>query len=225
MKYFIAVFLVSIFGMFGLISLLDRLAGEERDPVIYLSPTECKGNHGVWRWDAKVDAEKPPDKIPEDHHVTPAIMKRWLVPYENIGTKSPRRGREREWYCLTGRVVLVRAEEDGDLHILLSGEKPQDNDFWTVAEVPLGKPWEAIRKEVFGWSSAQKFPFTCRIEHELKLDPFDSDPATKRPVIRVVGKAFFDAEHKTDEENLRSDHKTIVWEIHPIMKLETLSSR
>ena len=47
---------------------------------------------------------------------------------------------EQKWYALTGRVVELRAEEDGDLHIALadvSGDKPGT----VVAEIPAKAEW------------------------------------------------------------------------------------
>jgi hypothetical protein len=89
---------------------------------------------------------------------------------------------EQKWYALTGRVVDLRAEEDGDLHIALadaSGDKPGI----VVAEIPAQAEWCDLRKIVFGWTEVQ-FPFRVRSGRKLKI--------AQPPVITVIGKAFFD---------------------------------
>jgi hypothetical protein len=69
-----------------------------------------------------------------------------------------------------------------------------------------------MRKTVFGWSS-QKFPFDTKTGHKLRL--------RRRPIVRVVGKAFYDAKHgKKATPKRRRDHANVtVWEIHPVMRL------
>ena len=60
--------------------------------------------------------------------------------------QSERTGRENNWYCLTGRVVELKVEADGDLHIALddaTGDKPGV----VVCEVPAKPQWCEIRFE------------------------------------------------------------------------------
>jgi hypothetical protein len=181
-----------------------------------VSPVECKGDHGKWRWKVKTEKDRLPANIPADHRVTPADIAAWEPPEARITTRTPRVGREKEWYELTGRVVLVKAEEDGDLHIQLGDPKGRGR-MEVVVEVPVdhGHPdsdWSDIRKIVFAWSD-QKFPFTTLTGHKLRLN--------QRPVIRVVGKAFYDAKHgKKATPNRRKGKRYVtVWEIHPVMLL------
>jgi hypothetical protein len=66
---------------------------------------------------------------------------------------SARIAAEQKWHALTGGVVEIRAEEDGDLHIALqdaTGDKPGI----AVAEIPAKpqKEWCELRKIVFGWT-------------------------------------------------------------------------
>ena len=119
---------------------------------------------------------------------------------------------EQKWYALTGRVVELRAEEDGDLHIALadaSGDKPG----MVVAEIRAKAEWCELRKIVFGWTEVQ-FPFRVRSGRKFKL--------TQAPVITVIGKAFFDIGHApADHSNRRTDLQGYAaWEIHPVMKLD-----
>jgi hypothetical protein len=89
-----------------------------------------------------------------------------------------------------------------------------------VVEVPVdhGHPdsaWSTIRKTVFGWSD-QRFPFMTKTGHKLRLN--------RKPVVRVVGKAFYDAKHgkKTTPNRRRDKPNLTVWEIHPVMRLEVV---
>jgi hypothetical protein len=132
------------------------------------------------------------------------------------GTRTPRVGREKEWFELTGKVMLVKAEEDGDLHVQLGDPKGKGR-MQVIVEIPVdhGHPdsaWSSIRKTVFGWSD-QEFPFTTKTGHRLRLN--------RKPVVRVVGKAFYDAVHgKKATPNRRRDQANVtVWEIHPVMRL------
>jgi hypothetical protein len=117
---------------------------------------------------------------------------------------------------LTGKVLLVKAEEDGDLHIQL-GDPKGEGRMQVVVEVPVyhGQPdsqWSNIRKTVFGWSS-HRFPFATITGHRLRLN--------REPVIRVVGKAFYDAAHakKSTPNRRKGNPHVTVWELHPIWRL------
>jgi hypothetical protein len=118
---------------------------------------------------------------------------------------------EQKWYALTGRVIEVRAEADGDLHIGLadaSGDKPGV----VMAEVPARPQWCELRQIVFGWTRAQ-FPFRVRPGRKLKI--------TQLPPITVIGKAFFDIDHApADQSNRGTDlPEYAAWEIQPVIKL------
>jgi len=57
-----------------------------------------------------------------------------------VTVQQERIGIENNWYALIGRVVAVKVEADGDLHIALSdatGDKPGI----VVVEIPLGPQW------------------------------------------------------------------------------------
>jgi hypothetical protein len=203
--------------------LTASVLGRSRKPrptVTYVSPIECKGDHGKWRWKVKTEKDRAPANIPADHQVTPADIAAWEPPDGKITTRTPRVGREREWYQLTGKVMLVKAEEDGDLHIQLGDPKGKDR-MQVIVEVPVdhGRPdsaWSKIRKTVFGWSD-QEFPFKTKTGHKLRLN--------QRPVVRVVGKAFYVAKHgrKATPNRRRGKQLNVtVWEIHPVMRLTVL---
>jgi hypothetical protein len=118
---------------------------------------------------------------------------------------------EQKWYALTGRVVDLKVEADGDIHIALVDAN--GNSVGTVsAEIPVGPKWCEIRQTVFGWTM-QKFPFSVKTAHTLKI--------REAHVIAVTGKAFYDIGHApADHSNRRTSPKDYaVWEVHPVMAL------
>ncbi|MDE2235710.1 MAG: hypothetical protein KGK44_09200, partial [Gammaproteobacteria bacterium] len=136
------------------------------------------------------------------------------------GRNEHRLPAEKKWYQVTGKVVLVRAEADGDLHIELEDAPVTNNrnimkmdvEVPSNTDVQAGTPWCSIRRTVFSWSS-QQFPFTTsdKLLHLME-----------HPVITVVGEAFYDTDHapRGNFGNRRPAQKTVsVWEIHPVMEL------
>jgi hypothetical protein len=139
----------------------------------------------------------------------------WQGPTEHLTRSSKRIAAENKWYALTGRVVDLRVEADGDLHIALqdaTGDKPGV----VVAEIPAKQQWCDARSTVFSWTHAT-FPFRVRSGRKLKI--------THPPIITVIGKAFFDINHApADQSNRRTDLRGYAaWEIHPVMKLDVKS--
>ena len=91
------------------------IGAADSPPVTFVSPRDCRDNHGKHRCSVKIES------------VTPSDIYRWPgldVPL----TQSPERtGIENQWFALTGRVVALKVEADGDLHTALqdaTGEKP-----------------------------------------------------------------------------------------------------
>ena len=133
--------------------------------VTYESPCECQDNHGKHRWAEKNDPEQPPADATEIQAVTPSDIFTWQGPTEYLVPSSARIWSEEKWYALTGRVVDLRAEEDGDLHIALqdaTGDKPG-----IVVEIPVKPLWCELRKIVFGWTQIE-FPFRVRSGEKTK---------------------------------------------------------
>ena len=165
---------------------------------------------GTYRWDVKTDKATVPAEVAD---VTPSKIGEWDGPGGKFGYNTPRIPEEERWYRVTGKVTLVRAEPDGDLHIQMVDADANGDAVNIVVEIPNGSKWCEIRKTVFGWTNV-KFP---RKNGELKL--------IKEPVITVTGKAFYDGQHsdKKKTSNRRKDSArgkpTTVWEIHPVMEL------
>jgi len=181
------------------------------EPVTCDSPCDCHNAHGEGRWSVKTDSSLPPTDASAIQAVTPSEMFGWPGPDAALTMQSERTGIENKWFALTGRVVELKVEEDGDLHIALhdvTGDKPGV----VVCEVPEGPLWCEIRKTVFSWTGAQ-FPFQIRTVQTLKV--------IDAPIITVIGKAFFDiSDIPKDQSNRRTDLPGYAaWEIHPVMKL------
>ena len=179
--------------------------------VTYESPCECRDNHGKHRWAEKNDPALPAAETSAIRAVTPSDIFNWQGPTEPLKSSSERIAAEQKWYALTGRVIELRAEEDGDLHIALkdaAGDKPG----FVVVEIPAKPQWCELRKIVFGWTKVQ-FPFHVRSGRKLKI--------AQPPIITVIGEAFFDIGHApADHSNRRTDLEGYAaWEIHPVMKL------
>jgi len=126
---------------------------------------------------------------------------------------SERTGIENKWFALTGRVVAVKVEADGDLHIALAdatGDKPGI----VVCEIPEKPQWCSIRETVFSWTRT-KFPFHTSSARKLNV----ANP----PIITVVGRAFFDIGHSLKDQS-KNRRKNLpgyaAWGIHPVIKLE-----
>ena len=193
----------------GLLVALTRLLlipAHGKQPVVFVSPCECIGNHGVSRWAAKTDLAEPPTNERDIKQATPSDMLSWSGPGGRITQRSERAGVENQWYAVTGRIEKIKTEDDGDLHIDL---KDTSTAAVTVVEIPLGPRWCELRKLVFSWTDAA-FPLAGR----LKL--------LQHPNVTVVGKAFYDIDHSGNDtvRNRRSyDASLGVWEIHPVMKL------
>jgi hypothetical protein len=130
----------------------------------------------------------------------------------HLDWQSERTGIENNWYALTGRVVAVKVEADGDVHVALqdaAGDKPGI----VVCEVPAKPQWCEIRKTIFSWTRT-RFPLHIQSTRKLATDG--------APIVTMVGKAFWDIGHAPrDGLNRRKrlpDYA--VWEIHPVMKLD-----
>jgi hypothetical protein len=160
----------------------------------------------------KNDAENPPTDASAIQAVTPSDIFGWPTP--EVLMQSERTGVEQKWFAVTGLVVAIKVEADGDLHIALS-DATGDKQGTVVCEVPLKPHWCDIRKTVFGWT-ATRFPFQTSSVKRLKI----ANP----PVITVIGRAFWDtAQAPKDQSNHRKYMPGYaVWEIHPVMKVDVV---
>jgi hypothetical protein len=136
----------------------------------------------------------------------------WPGPAEHLTQSSERTEIENNWFALTGRVVAVKVEMDGDLHLALQ-DATGDKAGIVVCEIPVKQQWCSIRETVFSWTTT-RFPFHTSSDRKLKL--------IEAPIITVTGKAYWDVGHAPKDQSNRRSHLPgyAAWEIHPVMRLE-----
>jgi len=182
--------------------------------VTFVSPCECQSQKSGSRWTPKTDPSPVPLDKSAIQSVTPSRIYDWKGPEPNVpltpetDTRIPA---EQKWYNLTGRLVNLKVEADGDITLVFKdadGRKAGS----VGAEIPVGPQWCELRKLVFGWTT-QSFPFSFKGSQTLEM--------REQHVITVTGKAFFDADHApSDRSNRRTKPKKYaVWDIHPVMAL------
>jgi hypothetical protein len=184
------------------------------DTVTFLSPCECHGEKRGSRWPVKTDPSPVPLDKSTIQSVTPLQIYEWKGPEQNVPLTpetDTRIAAEQKWYNLTGRLVSVKVEADGDITLVLKdadGKKAGS----VGAEIPVGSTWCELRKIVFGWTT-QSFPFSFKASQTLEM--------REQHVITVTGKAFFDVDHAAANHSNRriKPKKYAVWEIHPVMAL------
>jgi hypothetical protein len=182
--------------------------------VTFVSPCECQGQKSGSRWPAKTDPSPVPLDKSTIQSVTPSQIYDWKGPEPNVpltpetDTRIPA---EQKWYSLTGRLVSVKVEADGDITLVLKDADSKKAGSVNT-EIPVGPEWCELRKLVFGWTT-QSFPFSFKESQRLELH--------EQHVITVMGKALFDVDHASaDRSNRRTKPKKYsVWEIHPVMEL------
>ena len=103
-----------------------------------------------------------------------------IVPQRPGKTASRANGYRKHVVHITGRVVAVEVEADGDLHIVL-GDATSPKPGIVVCEVLAGATWCEISKTVFSWTRT-RFHLHIRSTREFNLN--------ETPIIRVIGKAF-----------------------------------
>ena len=90
--------------------------------VTFASPCECQGQKNGSRWAAKTDPSPVPADKSTIQSVTPSQIYDWKGPEPNVpltpetNTRIPA---EQKWYNLTGSLVSVKVESDGDITLVL----------------------------------------------------------------------------------------------------------
>src|SRR6266536_4732462 len=175
------------------VAFLSNAAAATTPPVTFESPCECRDNHGEHRWAVKNDPSTPPVDASAIQAVTPSDVFGWPGPAEHLTQSSERTGIENNWFALTGRVVAVKVEMDGDLHVALQ-DATGDKAGIVVCEIPAKQQWCAIRETVFSWTTT-RFPFHTNSDRKLKVIVLGRRPCAQGSVepekpssrIRSVG--------------------------------------
>jgi hypothetical protein len=201
--------------LLNLLAVVSASSAPTKQVVTFVSACTCKGDHHKDRWTAKTDPALPPSDKSKITAITPSQIFQWpgVGASAGITRQSNRIVSEQRWFALTGRVVDVRVEGDGDIHVALmdaNGNKPG-----TVGvEIPPGPQWCKFRQLVLSWTDAT-FPFNYPTASKLKIQ--------KNHVITATGKAFYDVDHApNDFSNQRPKPFKpgyAVWELHPVMGL------
>jgi hypothetical protein len=168
------------------------IAAASSPPVTFESPCSCRDNHGEHRWAVKNDPSTPPTDASEIQALTPSDVFSWPGPPEHLTQSSARTVIENNWFALTGRVVDVKVEMDGDIHVALQ-DATGDKAGIVVCEIPAKQQWCSIRETVFGFT-ATRFPFHTSSAKKLN--------ATDPPIITVTGRAFFDIGHALKDQSI-----------------------
>ena len=202
----------STFTIAVIVLVCGTLLAAPQPPVTFESPCECRDNHGEHRWSVKNDPSLPPTDASAIQSVTPSEVLSWPGPDEHLTQSSERTGIENNWFALTGRVVDVKVEMDGDLHLALQ-DATGDKAGIVVCEIPAKQQWCSIRETVFSWTTT-RFPFHTSSDRKLKL--------IGGQIITVTGKAYWDVGHAPKDQSNRRSHLPgyAAWEIHPVMKIE-----
>ena len=90
--------------------------------VTFVSACECQGQKSGSRWPAKTDPSPVPLDKSAIQPVTPSQICEWKGPESNVPLTpetDTRIAAEQKWYNLTGRVVGVKVEGDGDITLVL----------------------------------------------------------------------------------------------------------
>jgi hypothetical protein len=163
------------------IAFVCSAAAATQPPVTFDSPCSCHDNHGKARSSLKNDPAKPPTDANAIQAVTPSDIFSWPGPGVHLTQGSKGIAAENKWFAVTGRVVEMKVEADGDVHLGLqdvTGDKLES----VVVEVPAKPKWCEIRKVLFAWTKT-KLRFRALSDKTLKVN--------QAPVITVTGKAFF----------------------------------
>src|SRR5207244_10823467 len=119
-------------------------------------------------WPAKTHPSPLPLDKSAIQSVTPSQIYEWKGPEPSMPLTpetDTRISAEQKWYNLTGRVVNLKVEGDGDITLVLKdadGKKAGSVN----AEIPVGPEWCELRKVCFGLP-LQIFRLCCKVSHWL----------------------------------------------------------
>lgn len=125
---------------------LAAFAGKK--PVL-IEPCDCTAvGTGEERWTVKTDPQPAPVNTATVPQITPADMCAWQAPSQPVG--ETRTADEQKFYALVCKIVAMKLEDDGDLHIEV--ENTGGASGRVVVELPCGPTWCEMRKHVIEWT-------------------------------------------------------------------------
>jgi hypothetical protein len=175
-------------------------------------------NEAHWRWTEKTDLSLA-GQTPRYTSIN-AMLSSWAIPEVYRGNASKcldRFGRERTNYYLYGWVHRVKkGEEDGDWHMELTATRnvtPRDNCI--VVEIPSpddGSQYRIVRDQFDA------------ILADAGVTINSSGDLSSPVRVKIVGPAFFDAEHRGARGTTNPPHghgrcnsdSRALWELHPV---------
>jgi hypothetical protein len=128
--------------------------------------------------------------------------------------QSERTGLENKWFALTGRVVAVQVEADGDLHIAL-GDATDPKPGIVVCEIPAGPTSCEIPQNHFQLD-ANAIPPAHSLD-ERTCDQRNADHHSNCKAFWDVGQA-----PKDQSNRIKRLPQYAVWDIHPVMTLHVV---
>jgi len=176
----------------------------------------CNAPH--YRWPEKVSTALIRQR-PETTTIA-MMLTRWSIPPIGPGAGywcSGRVDRERQVYVVAGWLRYAdTTKDDGDWHLELTHAPDDAREQCIVVEIPAPR-----------WGSVYAAP-RATLDSVMRTVGLSRGGRVSPPVrIRVIGPAFFDAEHVHGSRHLRAQGHghcnsslLALWEIHPVYRVE-----
>jgi hypothetical protein len=173
--------------------------------LLALAPTAPRAaDH--FRWDVKTATDPLAGEIHRHAAATVAELCEVPRPYR-VGTHTPRQAPvEQTIYTVKALFLFYRAEEDGDIHVVL--QDPADESQTFIAEIP--DP-----------DAAQSSPFAAEIARlrtsfERRWPPSSSRRNGEQALVEVTGIGFFDMRHNAIGSAPNG------FELHPLLDMKVI---
>jgi hypothetical protein len=171
-----------------------------------------------FRWQAKTTTALV-RQVPQRTSVSTRLT-RWTIPPVGPGPSywcAPRVERERQVYAVEGWLRFAdTTKDDGDWHLELTEQRDDPAERCIVVEIPDPRFGDIFR------------PVRSTVDTLLRSSRWTRSGRLNPPVhVRVIGPAFFDAEHIHGHKRIRAEGHghcngslLALWEIHPAYRIE-----
>lgn len=160
-----------------------------------------------FRWGVKTATDPLAGEIHRRAEATVTELCEFPRPYR-VGTQTPRLAPfEQTIYTVQARFLFYRAEEDGDIHLVL--QDPADESQTIVAEIP--DPAGLVQLSPFAAEIAK-----LRRAFERRWPPTSSRRNGEQILVSVTGIGFFDSRHDVLGAAPNG------FELHPLLELKVL---